>query len=54
MKKGQLNRGKLILDTLNIVELFESGIHAGNIVGITPQIDRVTDFLQKELRIVKK
>ena len=54
MKKEQSTRGLLILDTLQIVELFESGVHAGNIIGITPQIDRVTDFLEKELEVVKK
>ena len=37
-----------ILDTLEVVELFESGIHSGNIIGISPQIDRVTRFLENE------
>ena len=54
MKNERLKKGNLLLDTINIVELFENEIHAGNIVGITPQIKRVMDFLKKELKIVEK
>ncbi len=54
MKNERLKKGNLLLDTINIVELFENEIHAGNIVGITPQIERVKDFLTKEFKKVKK
>ena len=42
-------RKKNLEETQEIVELFKSGVHEGNIIGISEQIDNVFDFLREEL-----
>tara|TARA_R110002020_G_scaffold99874_2_gene236721 strand:+ start:1842 stop:2171 length:330 start_codon:yes stop_codon:yes gene_type:complete len=41
-------RKKNLKETQEIVELFKSGVHEGNIIGISEQIDNVFDFLKEE------
>ena len=44
-----LDRQKNLLETYQIVQLFEDGVHEGNIIGISDHIDRVFDFIRSEL-----
>tara|TARA_R100000781_G_C4060784_1_gene120921 strand:- start:5 stop:361 length:357 start_codon:yes stop_codon:yes gene_type:complete len=44
-----MDRQMRLLETYEIILLFEDGVHEGNIIGISDQIDRVFDFIRSEL-----